>query len=380
MISRNRLHPFYHFRLLFFKLDFKNLKVITISGKQLPPPPRKVVVERLAPMPPKPQSVIIERWLPYTQKKRKVIYKGAPPDPVLYKPKNIIVQWEAPQVEIKKQVKYLGVVEADPEEYMRRYGPTLKKTSELPPEVLEIKYPPDLLEEMKNSNMLEGDVEALKLVDLEKEGLAIYKDYLTQIGILDEKRRSVSGLSTKSTKSNQILLNSNSNNLYNKNEEESRSKNSSPDILEAKLSDSFVKPTESIVLNQDFTSRASSVLLKSRHSSSSADSIKSTSVYTEKPSTPLGESKKSPSPNWRGSYEGSDDYLRNIFNFMDYDQDGQVKLEEVKRVLDVLNEKFKRNYIELSAIVFLNTFDRNKDGHIDFDEFKHSIREILNLK
>ncbi len=47
-------------------------KVITVSGKRLPPPPRKVVVERLAPLPTKPQSVIIERWLPYSQVKRRV--------------------------------------------------------------------------------------------------------------------------------------------------------------------------------------------------------------------------------------------------------------------------------------------------------------------
>lgn len=36
-------------------------KVITISGKRLPPPPRKVIIERLAPLPAKPQNVIIER-------------------------------------------------------------------------------------------------------------------------------------------------------------------------------------------------------------------------------------------------------------------------------------------------------------------------------
>lgn len=36
-------------------------KIITISGKRLPPPPRKVIIERLAPLPCKPQSVIIER-------------------------------------------------------------------------------------------------------------------------------------------------------------------------------------------------------------------------------------------------------------------------------------------------------------------------------
>lgn len=74
-------------------------KVITISGKRVPPPPRKVIIERLAPIPPKPQSVIIERWLPYSQVKRRVIFnKSTDKDPIVVKPKNIIVQWEAPQV------------------------------------------------------------------------------------------------------------------------------------------------------------------------------------------------------------------------------------------------------------------------------------------
>lgn len=55
-------------------------KVITITkwgagGHAGPPPPRKVIVERLPQLPPKPRSVIIERWLPYEQQKRKVIYR-----------------------------------------------------------------------------------------------------------------------------------------------------------------------------------------------------------------------------------------------------------------------------------------------------------------
>ena len=37
-------------------------KVITISGKNIAPPPRKVVIERLAPVPNKPQNVIVERF------------------------------------------------------------------------------------------------------------------------------------------------------------------------------------------------------------------------------------------------------------------------------------------------------------------------------
>ena len=78
-------------------------KIITISGTQLPPPPRKVIIERLAPIPSKPQAVVIERWLPYTKPKRRVIFQSAPQDPVVVKPKNIIVQWDAPNVVIKQE-------------------------------------------------------------------------------------------------------------------------------------------------------------------------------------------------------------------------------------------------------------------------------------
>ena len=47
------------------------------------------IIERLAPLPSKPQSVIIERWLPYTAVKRRVIFQGAPPDPIIVKPRNV---------------------------------------------------------------------------------------------------------------------------------------------------------------------------------------------------------------------------------------------------------------------------------------------------
>lgn len=65
----------------------------------MPPPPRKVIIERLAPLPSKPQSVIIERWLPYKPTKRRVVFhKPHAQEPVIIKPKNVIIQWEAPKV------------------------------------------------------------------------------------------------------------------------------------------------------------------------------------------------------------------------------------------------------------------------------------------
>lgn len=69
----------------------------------------------MPPLPSKPQSVIIERWLPYEPPKRKVIYMTSSrvdpnqpnrittnnQQPTVLKPKNIIVQWESPDVQVK---------------------------------------------------------------------------------------------------------------------------------------------------------------------------------------------------------------------------------------------------------------------------------------
>jgi Ca2+-binding EF-hand superfamily protein len=139
------------------------------------------VIERLAPLPSKPQSVIIERWLPYSGTKRRVIFNRATqPDPVTLKPRNVVVQWEAPEVVIRKDFKYLGVVRANPVEYVQRFGHSLVVSDELPDFVKEIKTPDDIVlaanhDSSKLSPELEGDVEALRLVDLDKEGLSEYK-------------------------------------------------------------------------------------------------------------------------------------------------------------------------------------------------------------
>lgn len=120
-------------------------KLITISGKRLPPPPRKVIIERMAPLPPKPQSVLVERWLPFPRQKRKVIYQrmGSDDDETIAKIKNTIVEWSQAEVDIKKRFKFAGVTRVDPLEYVQHYGEdALMSESEMPRVAHEIK-PPD---------------------------------------------------------------------------------------------------------------------------------------------------------------------------------------------------------------------------------------------
>ena len=154
-------------------------KLITIGGKRLPPPPRKVVIERLPQLPSKPQSVLVERWLPYVQGKRRVIFqKSGAADPVIVAPKNVIVQWEAPSVVVRKEFKYLGVIRANPAEYVAQYGAALLLSTALPQFVSEFKTPEGLTlaANAKYSSVYElyGDVNALKLVDLAANGLSEY--------------------------------------------------------------------------------------------------------------------------------------------------------------------------------------------------------------
>ena len=69
-------------------------RVITIPGKLLPPPARKVIVERLPELPEPPQDVHIERWLPFQDRKRKVILNPKPCDPIQCQPRNLVINWE----------------------------------------------------------------------------------------------------------------------------------------------------------------------------------------------------------------------------------------------------------------------------------------------
>lgn len=182
------------------------IKVITISGKRLPPPPRKVIVERLPTLPPKPQPFIIERWLPYPQVKRKVIlYKPGQNKPSLVpKPKNVIVQWEPPNVKITQVVKDLGIVRANPAEYRKTYGNSLIESKDLPEFVKKIKPRAGIIlaADVNNhnyTNELYGDVQLLKLINLEKEGLGEYRSVVDSLP--DETKQIKNPMSNETTRS-----------------------------------------------------------------------------------------------------------------------------------------------------------------------------------
>jgi hypothetical protein len=151
---------------------------IIIPGRVLPPPPRQVITERLAPQPAKPQDIIIERWLGYPRRTRNVIFQAAKPIQLAQVEKNILVEWEVPDVEIKQEFKFLGVQEADPRAYTSQYGTSLVDASRLPREAAQFATPADaVLAVDSNPNevpILRGGVQALRNVDLNCNGLSEY--------------------------------------------------------------------------------------------------------------------------------------------------------------------------------------------------------------
>lgn len=130
---------------------------------------------------------MIERWLPYTQQKRRVIFQGPQCQcPVVCPPKNVVVQWESPKARVKKEVKYLGVIRANPCEYVNQYGDSLLASDALPAVVNEVPTPDDLTlaadaPQPNTLPELEGDVSALKLIDLDSEGLSAYAAFVNSL-------------------------------------------------------------------------------------------------------------------------------------------------------------------------------------------------------
>ena len=72
--------------------------------------------------------MIIERWLPYQKQKRQVIHEKARPLEPRAPVRNTIIEWRPPEVEIVKQVKKLGVQQADPQRYYTQHGDKLYTT------------------------------------------------------------------------------------------------------------------------------------------------------------------------------------------------------------------------------------------------------------
>lgn len=156
-------------------------KCVVVSGRQMPPPPRRLIIERMAQMPQKPQKIVIERWLPYERQTRNVKFIKAEKVSNWASERNLIINWCAPHLTVTKEVHSLGTVQANPAEYLRMYGNSLLTSNQLNQAIRQhgIDLPSQNLGQQERLlPTLQGDLEALKLIDLDRWGLTEYKSML----------------------------------------------------------------------------------------------------------------------------------------------------------------------------------------------------------
>ena len=67
----------------------------------------------------------------------------------------------------------------------------------------------------------------------------------------------------------------------------------------------------------------------------------------------------------------NENYLRFAFNSFDINRDGKIQREEFQLILKVYSKDFKCNEELVNALMLEN--DKNKDGAIDFNEFKEQM-------
>lgn len=77
---------------------------VRIPGKNMPPPPRKVIIEILPKIPTKPQPILLERWLTPKPVKRRVVYERTP---VMLSRQQFESSDQAPEVIINKKYYFI---------------------------------------------------------------------------------------------------------------------------------------------------------------------------------------------------------------------------------------------------------------------------------
>jgi hypothetical protein len=178
-------------------------KIITIPGQKLPPK-RKLIVEVIPPNPVKPPKLIIEKWLPYERTKRKVIFLRENEKLDGLDLKN---PYNKQEYTITQDYQFNGVRKVNTDEYEKKYGQTLKDQKEVN------SYLYFNLPKFEESNqqgpsqqlpILEGDIQALAYVDLDKEGLGEYKKYFYENSVSNEQSSN-----NKNSVLNNIVISSN---------------------------------------------------------------------------------------------------------------------------------------------------------------------------
>ncbi len=307
---------------------------------------------------------------------------------------------------------------------MQRYGSQLRQARDFPSYVSEIKAPEGIqlaADSTANSRSsaaaaassmvyeLEGDVSALKLVDLDREGLAEYKSQvvrsltsappphlppaahsltsfsqpqsvLTQVGNISRISISSSPSSAQvssqsGANANQLTSESMQQYLRATSSVSSTLSPGTPTPSTMTRSSSTLFPPLSFSSLWPFTSTGT--LINNFYSPSSAASVSTSSASIQQAPPPASQSAAAPAPTPAASRVNSAaaQHVEQLFGTITRAQahESKISREDAERVLLWLNSRLGRAYGEDDVSDFFAQLDINQDGFIDLDEFKRIL-------
>ena len=226
----------------------------------------------------------------------------------------------------------MGIIRANPVEYVQRYGATLKQANELPDFVLDIQPPAGvvLAADYKYNQVheLEGDMHALKLVDLDKEGLGQYREQLVRMGI------------------------------------------SRPIGFGSGSSAAATIPTPTNYVNTSTYGTYGSTLGVVGASSSLTTPPSPTATTSS--FVPVVTTVVSASSN----ITDISNLLAEIFAKVDRDGNGSLTFEEAEKLLLKLNGRLGRRFTQDDVRSFFETLNVNNDGTISLNEFRRAFERL----
>jgi hypothetical protein len=284
--------------------------------------------------------------------------------------------------------------------YVKRYGASLKSYSDLPDFVHEIKPPPgfelasdqqrdELTSGSKSSispHELVGDVHALVLVDLEKEGLAEYANQVKRLNI--HTSSPIEGATPPPT------INSSMSVTRALKSREQRSLSSRPAIERRTLSsqDRINEEEETTVirrnnrLSSDLYLNMSDTTMTTSSASHTPVTVINRSIQVDAQTPPLdggGRNERSSrsvetGKSGNGCEQSPLDVISDIFEQVDAENSGRLSVSEAKKLLVRLNERLgKRDYGEEDVCQFLQYLKLKNDNTISLRDFKAAYERLM---
>jgi hypothetical protein len=252
-----------------------------------------------------------------------------------------------------------------------RFGNALTLSQQLPSFVNEIPTPKGIVlasnYHYNPVHELEGDIQALRLVDLDREGLSQYRPQLNKLNnIILNTINSTNDYSTKYSTNGLIPSVFSSDSTHS-----DYHSGPLPFSYQSNIAVSVNKPPGSVgsynipYIPQPTQPPVQQVLADSSYPAAAVAAASCQISRTESFDT-----------DYFLTNELKEEFIVNVFKTIDTTESGRITAPELEKILLNLNSRLGRRYGEDDVKALFNTLDINNDGSIDFDEFKKAFFDL----